>query len=124
MAFNKKKIVLWGIGVLLFIVGSFAAYTWLTLHWSYSKGERGGFVQKFSHKGWLCKTWEGELSMVQLPGAIPEKFLFSVRDEEVAQRVNKSMGQRVNLFYEQHIGIPTTCFGETEYFVIDVKTVE
>jgi len=80
MAFNKKKIVLWGIGVLLFIVGSFAAYTWLTLHWSYSKGERGGFVQKFSLKGWLCKTWEGELSMVQLPGAIPEKFLFSVRD--------------------------------------------
>jgi len=124
MAFNKKKIVLWGIGFLLFIVGAFAAYTWLTLHWSYSKGERGGFVQKFSHKGWLCKTWEGELSMVQLAGAIPEKFLFSVRDEEVAQRVNKSMGKRVNLFYEQHIGIPTTCIGETEYFVIDVKTVE
>jgi hypothetical protein len=124
MTFNKKKIILWGIGFLLFIVGSLAAYTWLTLNWSYSKGERGGFVQKFSHKGWLCKTWEGELSMVQLAGAIPEKFLFSVRDEEVAQRVNKSMGKRVNLFYEQHIGVPTTCFGETDYFVIDVKTVE
>ena len=59
MAFNKKKIILWGIGFLLFIVGSFAAYAWLTLHWSYSKGERSGFVQKFSHKGWICKTWEG-----------------------------------------------------------------
>jgi hypothetical protein len=124
MAFNKKKIILWGIGFLLFIVGSFAAYAWLALHWSYSKGERNGFVQKFSHKGWFCKTWEGELSMVQLPGAIPEKFIFSVRDDEVAQRVNKTMGKRVNLFYEQHIGVPTTCFGETEYFVTDVKTVE
>ena len=124
MAFNKKKIVLWGIGFLLIIVGSFAAYTWLILHWSYSKGERGGFVQKFSHKGWLCKTWEGELSMVQLAGAIPEKFLFSVRDEAMAQKVNKTMGKRVNLFYEQHIGVPTTCFGETEYFVINVQTVE
>jgi len=124
MAFNKNKIVLWGIGFLLFIVGSFAAYTWLALHWSYAKGERSGFVQKFSKKGWVCKTWEGELSMVQLAGAIPEKFLFTVRDEEVAQKVNKSMGKRVNLLYEQHIGIPTTCIGETEYFVIDVKTVE
>jgi len=124
MAFNKNKIVLWGIGILLFIAGSLAAYTWLALHWSYSKGERSGFVQKFSKKGWVCKTWEGELSMVQLAGAIPEKFLFTVRDEEVAQKVNKSMGKRVNLLYEQHIGIPTTCIGETEYFVIDVKTVE
>ena len=124
MAFNNKKIVLWGIGLLLFIVGSLAAYTWLILNWSYSKGERSGFVQKFSQKGWVCKTWEGELSMVQLAGAIPEKFLFTVRDEEVAQKVNKSMGKRVNLHYEQHIGLPTTCLGETEYFVTEVKTVE
>jgi len=124
MAFNKNKIVLWGIGFLLVIVGSFAAYTWLALHWSYAKGERSGFVQKFSKKGWVCKTWEGELSMVQLAGAIPEKFLFTVRDEEVAQKVNKSMGKRVNLHYEQHIGLPTTCLGETEYFVTEVKTVE
>ncbi len=124
MAFNKNKIVLWGIGILLFIVGSLAAYTWLALHWSYSKGERSGFVQKFSQKGWVCKTWEGELSMVQLAGAIPEKFLFTVRDEEVAQKINKSMGKRVNLHYEQHIGLPTTCLGETEYFVTEVKTVE
>jgi hypothetical protein len=124
MAFNKNKIVLWGIGFLLVIVGSLAAYTWLALHWSYSKGERSGFVQKFSQKGWVCKTWEGELSMVQLAGAIPEKFLFTVRDEEVAQKVNKSMGKRVNLHYEQHIGLPTTCLGETEYFVTEVKTVE
>jgi hypothetical protein len=124
MTFNKKKIVLWGLGFLLFMVGSLAAYTWLTLHWSYAKGERSGYVQKFSQKGWVCKTWEGELSMVQLAGAIPEKFLFSVRGEEVAQRINKSMGKRAILFYEQHVGIPTTCFGDTEYFVIDIKMVE
>jgi hypothetical protein len=124
MAFNNKKIGLWSIGFLLFIVCSFAAYSWLALHWSYSKGERSGFVQKFSLKGWVCKTWEGELLMAPLPGLVPEKFLFSVRDEAIAQKVNKTMGKRVNLFYEQHIGVPTTCFGETEYFVINVQKVE
>jgi hypothetical protein len=124
MAFNQKKFVVWGLGFLLFVVGSFAAYTWVILHWSYAKGERNGFVQKFSQKGWFCKTWEGELTMVQLPGAIPEKFLFTVRDQEAVPKVSKTMGKRVNLVYEQHIGLPTTCFGETEYFVIDVKTIE
>ena len=124
MTFNKNKIVLWGLGFVLFLGGALAAYTWVTLHWSYAKGERSGFVQKFSQKGWFCKTWEGELSMVLLAGAIPEKFLFSVRDEEVAQKVNKSMGKRAILFYEQHVGVPTTCFGETEYFVVDVRTIE
>jgi hypothetical protein len=124
MAFDKKKAVLWGIGLLLIAAGAFAAYTWLALTWSYSRGERSGFVQKFSEKGWICKTWEGELTMVQLPGAIPEKFFFTVRNEETVQKITQSMGKRVNLVYQQHMGVPTSCFGETEYFVIDVKTVE
>jgi hypothetical protein len=124
MAFDKKKTVFWGIGLLLIAAGVFTAYTWLALNWSYSRGERSGFVQKFSEKGWICKTWEGELTMVQLPGAIPEKFFFTVRNEGTVQKITKSMGKRVNLVYEQHMGVPTSCFGETEYFVIDVKTVE
>ena len=124
MAVTKNKIVVWICGLFLLIIGGFAAYTWVVLNWSYSQGERAGYVQKFSRKGWLCKTWEGELSMVQMAGAIPEKFIFSVRDEAVAQRINTSMGKRVNITYEQHIGLPTRCFGETEYFAVDVKSVE
>jgi len=102
----------------------FVLYTWSALTWSYSKGERAGYVQKFSKKGWICKTWEGELAIVSIPGTMSEKFFFTVRDDSVAARVNQTMGKRVALTYKQHKGIPTSCFGETEYFVVDVKGVE
>ncbi|HEV3456948.1 MAG TPA: hypothetical protein VHG32_10345 [Thermoanaerobaculia bacterium] len=101
-----------------------ALYVWATLSFSYSSGERAGYVQKFSHKGWLCKTWEGELAMVNLPGAMPEIFRFTVRDDAVATRLNQTMGQRVALHYEQHRGVPSSCFGDTEYFVTDVRAVK
>ena len=80
-------------------------------------------MQKLSRKGWVCKTWEGELSLVALPGAAPEKFEFSVRDDAVAARINAAVGQRVALSYEQHRGIPSSCFGDTEYFITDVKVI-
>lgn len=119
----KKVIVSLGIFVVL-VVAAFAGYTWITLNWSYSKGERAGYIQKFSQKGWLCKTWEGELQMIPVPGAVPEKFLFSVRGDDVARKLNSSMGKKLSLYYEQHKGIPTKCFGETEYFVTDIRILE
>jgi hypothetical protein len=93
----------------------------LALNWSYSKGERAGFLQKLSSKGWVCKTWEGELSLVAIPGASPEKFLFTVRKTEVVGQLNALMGKRVALDYEQHKGLPSSCWGETEYFVTGVR---
>lgn len=110
--------------ILLLIGGGFALYTWAALSYSYSSGERAGYVQKFSHKGWLCKTWEGELAMVNLPGTLPEIFRFTVRSDDVAARLNQSMGQRVALHYEQHRGVPSSCFGETEYFVTEILPVK
>ena len=109
--------------LLLVAAGGFALYVWITLNYDYSEGERAGYIQKFSRKGWLCKTWEGELAMVNLPGAMPEVFRFSVRDDAVARKINESMGRRVTLHYEQHVGVPTTCFGETDYFVTEVRDV-
>jgi hypothetical protein len=100
------------------------AWVWLTLTWSYSEGERAGYVQKFSRKGWLCKTWEGEIAMVTMPGAIPDKFEFSVRDEAVANQINAYAGKRIVLSYAQHKFIPTSCFGETEYFVNGARLLE
>lgn len=108
--------------LLLALLG--VGWTWLSLTWSYSEGERAGYVQKFSKKGWLCKTWEGELAMVTMPGAIPEKFEFSVRDEAVAEAINRLAGKRVVLHYRQHKFVPTSCFAETEYFVIGVREIE
>ena len=100
-----------------------ALWIWAALHFSYSTGDRAGYVQKFSRKGWLCKTWEGELALVSLPGAMPEIFAFSVRDPAVAAEVDRHLGNRVTLTYEQHLGLPS-CFGETEYFVKGVRRVE
>lgn len=109
--------------VVLIVAGA-VLWTWGTLTYDYADGERAGFVQKFSRKGWLCKTWEGELALVNLPGAMPEIFSFTVRDDAVAKRIEAAVGKRVALKYEQHIGVPTSCFGDTEYFVVDVRPVE
>lgn len=113
----KQTLLKWLLGSLTGVVLLLAGYVWAVLNWSYSDGERAGFMQKLSHKGWVCKTWEGELSLVALPGAAPEKFEFSVRDEAVAKQIDAVMGKRVSLKYEQHKGLPTSCFGETDYFV-------
>lgn len=117
----------WGLWLGLFLVMPailFVAYTMLVLSWSYSTGERAGFVQKFSNKGWVCKTWEGELAMVSMPGTMSEKFYFTVRDDAVAAKINQSLGKKVSITYAQHVGVPTTCFGETGYYVSDVRIVE
>jgi hypothetical protein len=94
-----------------------AAYVWLALTWSYSSGERAGWVQKFSYKGWICKSWEGELALVSLPGSAVEKFYFTVHDDAAAAQIQQAVGKRVTLHYEEKVGLPTSCFGETRYFV-------
>jgi hypothetical protein len=123
MAETSNRIGRYIVGFFAVLVLAFVAYTYITLHWSYSSGERAGYLQKLSEKGWICKTWEGELTMVSLPGAAPEKFAFSVRDEAAVAKINASMGKRVALMYEQHRGVPSSCFGETEYFAVDVREV-
>ena len=98
-------------------------YVLAVSNWSYSAGERAGWVQKFSNKGWLCKTWEGEMAMVSLPGSNAEKFYFTVWDDNIADQVMKSMGKRVALQFEEKVGIPTRCFGDTRYYVTRVVVV-
>ena len=112
--------------ILIFLVLpalAFTAYTWVTLHYAYSSGERTGYLQKLSRKGWICKTWEGELAMTTVPGTAPQIFQFSVRDDALAHRIEQAAGQRVALAYQQHKGVPTSCFGETEYFLTGVRTI-
>lgn len=119
-----KKAIKVFVAVLAAIILLAAVYVYAALNWSFSKGDRVGYVQKFSEKGWVCKTWEGELQMLPVPGSIPERFMFSVRDKAVVAKINSSLGKKVSLSYEQHKGIPTTCFGESEYFIVDVKALE
>ena len=120
---RKHRLLRWVLAILLVPVLLFAMYTWATLTWSYSHGERAGYVQKFSQKGWVFKTWEGELAMVSMPGTTPEKFYFSVRNDSVAAHINALLGERVALAYDQHSGVPFNWWGETEYFVTDVRVL-
>jgi len=108
--------VLAGVGTALWI--------WAALRFSYSDGERAGYVQKFSRKGWLCKTWEGEVALVSLPGTASEIFPFTVRDPRVAEKIQQTMGHRAVLHYEEHRGLPGSCFGDTRHFVTDVRAVD
>ena len=105
---------------LLVLAALVVLYFWAALKWSYSSGERAGWVQKLSNKGWVCKTWEGELALVSLPGTLPEKFLFTIYDDAVAQLVTKAMGKRAALHYEEKVGLPGSCFGDTRYYVTGV----
>lgn len=118
------KFIKYSLWLLVIPVGLFALYTWVTLSWVYSSGERAGYVQKLSQKGWVCKTYEGELVLVSMPGTQAEKFAFTVRNAQVAKKINETVGKRVRLIYEEHVGVPTTCFGETGYYVSDVQLLD
>jgi hypothetical protein len=115
----------WIATAILFLVvlplALFALWVTIALSYSYSKGERAGFVQKLSQRGWVCKTYEGEMALANGPNVVPEIFRFSVRDPKVADAINNSLGRQVKLVYEQHKFVPTSCFGETEYFIKQVE---
>jgi hypothetical protein len=117
---RRWGLMLFGIFVILPIL-LIALWTTIALSWAYSQGDRAGYIQKFSQKGWLCKTWEGEIAMVNMPGQAQEKFNFSVRSDSIAHEITRLMGNRVDITYEEHRGIPLKCFGETDYFVTGVR---
>ena len=106
----------WPYLVLILLLG-FAAYTAFVLRWSYSDGERVGVLQKLSHKGFVCKTSEGELAMYVVAGMAPQIWNFTVRDAQVAKRLEAMLGERARLHYTEHLGVPTNCFGDTSYYV-------
>jgi hypothetical protein len=109
------------VAIILLPILYIAVKTAITLSYTYSQGERAGFVQKFSQKGWICKTWEGEMAQTTQPGVQPLIWDFTVKSESIATAINAQIGKRVALHYRQHKGVPTSCFGETEYFVDGVS---
>jgi hypothetical protein len=105
----------------LLVIGGWVGFA---LGFTYSKGDRAGYVQKISKRGWLCKTWEGELAMANLPGSMPQIFTFTVRNDSLAQVIENNLGKQVSVTYEEHKGVPTSCFGETNYWVTNVRVVK
>ncbi len=121
---TNKKLILLPLTIAAIIFALAALYLLFVLKWSYSEGERIGYIQKFSRKGWICKSWEGELAMFPIVAMQAEKFLFTVRDDAVAFQLNQHLGKKVALHYEEHKGVPTSCFGETPYYVVNVRVLE
>jgi lysophospholipid acyltransferase (LPLAT)-like uncharacterized protein len=121
---TKKKLILLPLTIATIILTLAACYLLFVLKWSYSEGQRIGYVQKFSKKGWICKSWEGELAMFPVVAMQAEKFLFTVRDDAVANKLSQSLGKKIALHYEEHKGVPTSCFGETPYYVVEVRVLE
>jgi hypothetical protein len=120
----RRKVWMLIVAIVLVPIVIFSLWAWVTLGWVYSTGDRAGYVQKLSKKGWLCKTWEGELNMVSPPGSMtPQIFAFTVPSDSLAAILMQDMGKRVSLTYEEHRGIPSSCFGETGYFVTNVRIV-
>jgi hypothetical protein len=119
--FRRHRWQLVLIALLLVVAGVGSLWTLVTLTFSYSDGDRVGYVQKFSHKGWVCRTWEGELAMTPVPGAAPEIFTFTVRDAKVVQQIHDAEGKKVALHYKEKKGIPSSCFGDTRYFISEMR---
>ncbi len=119
---GRFSMLKWGLGLPLLLIALAALYMWTVVSFSYSDGDRTGYILKFSRKGWVCKTWEGEMQLIAVPGAVPERFPFTVRDDAVAHQINAVMGQQVSVYYRQHVGIPSSCFGDTSYYVERVRS--
>jgi hypothetical protein len=117
--FGRILIMLLVVGLLLTV-----AWTWFSLSWSYSEGERAGVLQKFSRKGWLCKTYEGELALYVVGGVAPQIWHFSTRDAELAKKLTTAVGEQIRLHYTEHRGVPTSCFAETPYFAEGFTVVQ
>ncbi len=120
---TRNKLLIGLLILILVPVVIAALWVWIALGYTYASGERAGYIQKISKKGWLCKTWEGELAMANLPGTMPQIFTFTVRNDSIAHVIEQNAGKQVSLTYQQHRGVPTSCFGETEYFVTGVHRV-
>ena len=120
---KHRKVLIVVLLIVLIPAVIMSLWIWVALGYSYASGERAGYIQKISKKGWICKTWEGELAMANLPGTMPQIFTFTVRDDSVAHIIEQNAGKQVSLTYQQHRGLPTTCFGETEYFITGVHRV-
>ncbi len=115
------RIFIW----LIVIAGAiFAAWTAFSLHWAYSEGDRAGVLQKFSKKGWLCKTYEGELALYVVGGVAPQIWYFSTRDEDLAKQLATAVGKNIQLHYTEHRGVPTQCFADTPYFARSFRVVD
>jgi hypothetical protein len=121
---KPRKRRLWlkvGVPLVAVVIVGCALWVWVTLGFVYSSTQHTGYVENLSQRGWLCKTWEGELALTPTPALADtgktSNFRFTIRNDSVARALQLAAGQKVTLSIDEHRGVPTSCFGETENFV-------
>jgi len=120
---SGRKIII----IITLVIVVILSLFFLIANYTYSEGNRAGVVVKFSKKGYLLKTYEGELNMGgmgNLPNTAQQNMLwqFSVREQSVADTLMNLEGRKVSLHYKEIIkNMPWQ--GETEYFVDGVKLI-
>jgi hypothetical protein len=103
------------IGIVLFCVIGFSGFYLFNEFWPYSEGTRTGKIIKFSRKGIIFKTWEGEINQ----GLGIEKFAFSVKEDEIIKKIEANQGkENVYLKYEEKF-VKFFWHGDTKYYIID-----
>lgn len=103
--------------LIVVIMLAFAGWYAFIYYASYSEGTRSGELIKFSNKGFIIKTWEGEISQ-GISGA--QIFKFSVEDnkKEIISKLEKYQGRYVKLKYKERFA-KISWLGDTKYFIID-----
>ena len=120
-----KKIGYWSLAIVIVLIVAFGYFKY---GFVYSKGYRAGLLQKFSEKGVIFKTYEGEmiLSSVQSNANVAiasEKFLFSVADDAVAKQLEQIQGKNVVVHYKEKNGA-LPWIGESHYIVDSVRVAD
>jgi len=123
---SRVKSFLKKVLIVLIFFGAFALWT---CSWTYSEGTRAGQLIKFSKKGIMFKTYEGELNMGGLrtgdakDGLEGNLWQFSVLDENIIKELENAEGKRVKLSYKERYKA-MAWQGDTNYFVVGVEVIE
>lgn len=114
----KKVISLLILGIALVT----ALYFTFIYYSHYSEGTRAGELIKFSRKGVIAKTWEGEISQ-GISGATIFKFSVENKEKDVIKQLQDLQGRYVKLDYFERY---KTFFwlGDTKYFITAVEPTE
>jgi len=121
---GARRLLLQFVIVLMLIASIFIYWKY---YYTYSNGYRAGLLQKFSYKGNLIKTYEGEMILSSVSGTsnvviASEKFYFSVKNSKLAQILDTMQGQMVIVHYKQKNGV-LFWNGDSEYQVDSVKRI-
>jgi hypothetical protein len=120
-----KKFLFWSILIMVLITGTIVYWKFF---YTYSEGNRSGMLQKFSYKGTIFKTYEGEMILSSVESnkdvtLASEKFYFSVADDKVAAKMNEFQGHFIVVHYREMNG---SLFwrGDTPYIVDSVRLAQ